>query len=107
LSLPKDKIQSFDLEYFSDFENMMIKDVSPLTAYFGNNYIDTLLKISKTAQKRATNQKKFKLRQSREFHRRSKSMTRSFKRPNSLSLQKKPKEVRNKIKLKKIEDQAK
>lgn len=32
---------------------MMIRDVTPQTAYFDNNYIKTLVKISKTAKKRA------------------------------------------------------
>jgi hypothetical protein len=32
---------------------MMIRDVTPQTAYFDNNYIKTLIKISDTAKKRS------------------------------------------------------
>ena len=37
---------------------MMIRDVTPQTAYFDNNYIKTLIKISKTAKMRSLSQKR-------------------------------------------------
>lgn len=53
LAQPKQKINSFDIQYFNEFNNMMIRDVTPQTAYFDNNYIQTLIRISDTAKKRS------------------------------------------------------
>ena len=47
------KIQSFDLEYYKEFDGMMIKDVNPQNACFGNKYINTLVQNSDTALKRS------------------------------------------------------
>lgn len=76
----------------------MIRDVTPQTAYFNNNYIKTLVKISETAKKRVRN-KSLSDQIKEENHINNNFL--HYNRSNSLVNRKKMKKLR---KIKKIEE---